>query len=234
MSRCSSCSAPLQPNSLSCRYCGVRSDLDLHGHIDYHTHQHQSDRICPSCDIPLATIDLKIGGQFLIERCNQCYGLFFDLGEVEALLQFSVTNIAGIHQQLIKSINRDRYQRQQTLRYRKCPICRTIMDRHNFGYRSGVVVDRCVKHGIWMDNGEIRHLMEWRKAGGEILQQQQAPSSSTLTRPVSVEQQAEAIMAAQRMESDKKRQRFQHRRETLELDPSISSMLSKLLGGMIS
>jgi Zn-finger nucleic acid-binding protein len=40
------------------------------------------------------------------------------------------------------------------------------MSRVNFGYRSGVVIDRCTNHGIWLDSGEITHLMEWKKAGG--------------------------------------------------------------------
>ena len=46
------------------------------------------------------------------------------------------------------------------------------MNRVNFGHRSGVVVDRCKAHGIWLDNGEITHLMEWKKAGGQLLQAQ--------------------------------------------------------------
>jgi Zn-finger nucleic acid-binding protein len=24
-------------------------------------------------------------------------------------------------------------------------------------------------HGVWLDNGEITHLMEWKKAGGQML-----------------------------------------------------------------
>jgi len=38
-----------------------------------------------------------------------------------------------------------------------------------FAYRSGVVVDHCKDHGIWLDSGEITHLMEWKKAGGQLL-----------------------------------------------------------------
>jgi Zn-finger nucleic acid-binding protein len=41
------------------------------------------------------------------------------------------------------------------------------MNRVNFGVRSGVVIDKCV-HGIWLDSGELRKLLEWRKAGGQL------------------------------------------------------------------
>ena len=37
---------------------------------------------------------------------------------------------------------------------------------------SGVIVDKCKEHGIWLDGGELRQLMDWIKAGGQILQQQ--------------------------------------------------------------
>lgn len=47
-----------------------------------------------------------------------------------------------------------------------------MMNRVNFGQRSAVVVDRCLHHGIWLDSGELIHLMEWKKAGGQILHQQ--------------------------------------------------------------
>ena len=46
------------------------------------------------------------------------------------------------------------------------------MNRVNFGARSGVIVDRCKDHGVWLDGGELRHLMEWMKLGGKLLDQE--------------------------------------------------------------
>jgi len=46
------------------------------------------------------------------------------------------------------------------------------MNRINFGTKSGVIVDRCKEHGVWLDGGELRHLFEWMKAGGKLLQQE--------------------------------------------------------------
>ncbi len=51
----------------------------------------------------------------------------------------------------------------------KCPVCSDFMQRKNFGARSGVIADRCNKHGIWLDGGELKRLMEWKKAGGQLL-----------------------------------------------------------------
>ncbi len=43
------------------------------------------------------------------------------------------------------------------------------MHRKLQGQRSGVVVDSCREHGLWLDSGELRQLMEWSRAGGEKL-----------------------------------------------------------------
>ncbi len=56
--------------------------------------------------------------------------------------------------------------------YIKCPVCAKLMNRVNFGTKSGVIVDRCRDHGVWLDGGDLRHLFEWMKAGGKILEQE--------------------------------------------------------------
>jgi Zn-finger nucleic acid-binding protein len=43
------------------------------------------------------------------------------------------------------------------------------MNRKLHGKRSGVIVDCCRDHGLWLDAGELRQLMEWSRAGGEKL-----------------------------------------------------------------
>ncbi len=42
-----------------------------------------------------------------------------------------------------------------------CPRCNKKMGRYNFGRYSGVVVDSCRKHGIWLDRGELRHIVDF-------------------------------------------------------------------------
>lgn len=169
MARCKSCSAPLPANINRCSYCNVRNDVDLHNKHKYTIQAKQSDRPCPHCETALQTIKLDINGAFFIERCKSCFGLFFDNGEIEILLESTVSNISDINLALIKNINKDRFQSHQKVKYVKCPVCRVLMNRVNFGHRSGVIVDQCKKHGIWVDSGEITHLMEWKKAGGQLL-----------------------------------------------------------------
>ncbi len=172
MARCKSCSAPLLANINRCQYCNVHNDVDLRGKHKYSVTAQQSERICPHCGTPLQSIKLQMQGDFEIERCKTCFGLFFDPGEIESLLDNSVTNVADINLKLIKNINKDRYQGHRGVKYVKCPCCRILMNRINFGHRSGVILDHCSKHGVWVDSGEITHLMEWKKAGGALLNAQ--------------------------------------------------------------
>ncbi|KAF0219578.1 MAG: hypothetical protein FD174_1833 [Geobacteraceae bacterium] len=171
MANCSNCSAPLPPNSIQCAYCGSRNDTDLKGVHYYTTHEIESERICPRCNLRLRTIDLKLDGRFLIERCDECLGLFFDPGELEALLEATVSNVFAVNRNQLDNINTTR-PNDYGVSYIKCPICSKIMNRVNFGTKSGVIADRCKDHGIWLDGGELRHLFEWMKAGGKLLHQE--------------------------------------------------------------
>jgi Zn-finger nucleic acid-binding protein len=147
--------------------------VDLQNKQQYTVQTQQSERICPVCHVPLQTIDLKINGHLYIERCETCFGLFFDPGEIETLLENSVSGVFSINRELIENINQERYPTGQKVKYLRCPVCQVLMNRVNFGYRSGVVVDQCRAHGVWLDSGEITHLMEWKKAGGQLWHQQQ-------------------------------------------------------------
>jgi len=172
MARCSNCNAPLTDGSLMCAYCGDRNDIDLKGIHYYTTHEIDSPRTCPRCDVRLQTLDLKLNDRFLIERCDKCLGLFFDPGELEALLEMTVNNVFLIDRSGLDGINLNRQPDQYPIAYLKCPVCSKLMNRVNFGVRSGVIIDRCKAHGVWLDGGELRHLMEWMKMGGKLLDQE--------------------------------------------------------------
>lgn len=172
MANCTNCSAPLPTDTICCEYCGSRNDIDLKGINYYTTHENESARLCPRCNINLRTVDLKIENKFLIERCDECLGLFFDPGELEALLAAEVSNVFAINRSQLETINKSGRGSDYAVSYIKCPICTKLMHRVNFGARSGVIVDRCKEHGVWLDGGELRSLLEWMKAGGKLLQQE--------------------------------------------------------------
>jgi Zn-finger nucleic acid-binding protein len=119
----------------------------------------------------MKTINLKIKDRFYIEQCNDCFGLFFDDGELEYLLEKSVSNVFSINYQQLYKLQLQR-SIDYGVQYIKCPVCQKLMQRINFGSMSGVIVDRCKEHGTWLDGGELKMLTEWVKAGGKMYHQQ--------------------------------------------------------------
>ena len=98
----------------------------------YTTHETDTDRICPRCSISLKTIDLKIKGRFLIERCDECLGLFFDPGELEAVLEASVSNVFEINRSQLGQLNRAGSGDELPVAYIKCPVCSTNHEPRQF------------------------------------------------------------------------------------------------------
>jgi len=169
VSNCANCSAPLQGNAVKCDYCGSRNDVDL-SEIHYNTtHGSETARICPVCAVHLKTVNLGVDGRFLIERCEECLGLFFDPGELESLLEDSVRNVFVINRKRLELLKLSEQTNTRVATYVKCPICAKMMNRVNFGTRSGVVIDHCREHGVWLDAGDLRQLCEWMKLGGKLL-----------------------------------------------------------------
>lgn len=167
MANCSNCAAPLPQHTSICVYCKTKNDVDLKGIGDHAVHQPDSKRLCPRCEIPMHTLKVKTNDELYIEQCKTCYGFFFDLGELEYLLSQSVSNIFDINHKRLGEIVGNRNE-DFGVKYIKCPVCEKYMNRLNFGARSGVIIDKCKDHGVWLDGGELKRIMEWTKAGGKL------------------------------------------------------------------
>jgi len=175
MAKCTHCSAPLPRNSIICDYCGVRNDIELTPNVG-HTLP-QSKRMCPDCLVYLESIDIGQTDRFIVEKCSRCYGLFFDVHELETLLTQSAGTFWIDHQKLY-SLTQHPLHKDSVI-YRKCPECSKLMHRKNYMNRSGVIMDVCVEHGIWLDAGELKQIQEWRALGGEALVQQELAMEET-------------------------------------------------------
>jgi Zn-finger nucleic acid-binding protein len=51
--------------------------------------------------------------------------------------------------------------------YRPCAVCGALMNRQNYGRKSGVILDLCRAHGIWFDLDELPRVLSWIQNGGE-------------------------------------------------------------------
>ena len=114
------------------------------------------------------TIDQSLN----VNRCSNCLGLFVQRNILDMILETKVRQPSEINYRLLTNLENSNRSLVKGWRYRPCPVCRTLMNRKLHGKRSGVIVDSCRDHGIWLDAGELRQLLEWSRAGGEKLNQE--------------------------------------------------------------
>jgi Zn-finger nucleic acid-binding protein len=164
---CSSCGAVLPANSTICQYCLAHNPVDLQAVPGFSVTHKETQRFCPDCSTALQLLEIATKPTCSVDRCPECGGLFLPPGGVAFLLERVVGQVYAVNRALLENLQKELY-RQEKVVYRKCPVCLHRMNRLAFGYRSGVVLDRCIIHGDWLDCGEFLHLTQWKKAGGQL------------------------------------------------------------------
>jgi Zn-finger nucleic acid-binding protein len=177
MTNCPCCAAPIPSQGVVCSYCGHRIDVDLQGSGQALTQDEINALHCPDCELVLDQLILEIAngsntGNLKISRCSNCLGIFVEREILDQILDHNVRQPSEINHRLLNNLVESNRSQPKDWRYRPCPVCRTLMHRKLQGQRSGVVVDSCREHGLWLDSGELRQLMEWSRAGGEKLDQE--------------------------------------------------------------
>ncbi len=152
-----------------CQFCGTRQEIDLR-QVNFRDLGNEASLPCPECQSDLDVIEFEMEPPIRIERCGSCRGLFFNPGELETLLEATTSSVVWLDRQQWASIS-EQFEFDGEVIYRKCPFCREMMSRKNFAGRSGVILDRCPAHGIWLGAGEFRRLTEWWRAGGKHVHQ---------------------------------------------------------------
>ena len=168
--KCTSCSGRLEGSMTFCPFCGVRQDVNLR-QIHFRDLGSDASLPCPHCTTPLGVIEFDSEPKVHLERCTTCFGTFFNPGELEVLLDAQTNPLVWFDPAQIEQIQLAGPQEEELV-YRKCPKCAEWMSRVNFGGHSGVVIDRCVAHGVWLEGSELRRLTEWWRAGGKLIYQQ--------------------------------------------------------------
>jgi len=169
--KCVQCGAPLNGKSIKCCSCAAMNDRDLRALHRELGRETASDRKCPRCDILMKSVDLGIDGVFYIERCDRCLGLFFDPGELERVVEVSTCPPDEPDgERLAAMVEEPFLNRPRDVRYAKCPVCERFMNRKRHRSMSGVIVDVCRDHGVWLDGGELAQIVRWINVGGRDIE----------------------------------------------------------------
>jgi Zn-finger nucleic acid-binding protein len=149
---CASCFGLVFLGSRHCVHCGVAIAV---------ADTREGERACPrGCGMLQR---LALGGVEL-DECPRCSGVWLDAevfrrlcAEEERRAVFLGAELQAMKTPAVAA---------STVRYVPCPDCTRLMNRVNFGKRSGIIVDGCSQHGTWFDADELRRVVEWVRDGG--------------------------------------------------------------------
>lgn len=140
------------PEALHCSGCGYSLGLEpIYG---------PPELSCASANCPGELSPYRAGYGRLFD-CGSCGGQFVEHGLLRQLLERR--EVAGA---FLPRNPRRRNPLEQPVVYLKCPQCRELMHRKNFGNSSGIIVDICTRHGCWFDVGELPQVLKFVEEGG--------------------------------------------------------------------
>ncbi len=100
---------------------------------------------CPKCNVDMDEVQCE---EVTIDRCRSCQGIWFDLGEAEALSDRWIA-------EFIDTGDPDVGMRQNDLDTIACPRCRRTMSRFFEIEGQQIQYEQCDQHGKFFDAGEF-------------------------------------------------------------------------------
>ena len=142
--------------SRHCVHCGTRG-----AEVSDEVGRTATASRCPRC-AERPPLEPRTLGTLAAEQCPRCTGLFVRERVLEDMVR-QRDEAAVLARELPPG---ERPSVDDKVRYLPCAVCEDLMLRLNYGRRSGVIVDRCKKHGVWFDADELRRVADFVARGG--------------------------------------------------------------------
>jgi len=147
--KCPHCGGNVNVKSATCPHCG--------GERRYPADKNRKP-MCPRCHVPLNHYAYRNRD---LDMCSQCGGVWLDRGEFRDL-----TREGDVYQSTPVPNGYVRGPIRDPIQYVACIRCGALMNRKNFAKISGVIIDECKPHGIWLDGGELELIRTFIADGG--------------------------------------------------------------------
>lgn len=147
--KCHHCGKKMNVKSAMCPHCGgerfspAKEDLTPR---------------CPHCRISLDHYEYRKRD---LDMCSQCGGVWLDRGEFRYL-----TRESDVYESQPAPERYVRGPMKLQVQYITCVRCGKFMNRKNFARISGVIIDECKVHGVWLDGGELERIRNFIADGG--------------------------------------------------------------------
>ena len=147
---CPKCLGLMFAGTKFCPHCGVA--VEKLGNIL------PAGAACPRCKAVLKRIVVNATP---LDECTSCGGMWVSIGAFDHICSDEASQTAATGLQLPPPHPVD-----MRVHYISCPQCGKLMSRLNYGGGSGVIINVCRSHGIWLDRDELREIIDFIRAGG--------------------------------------------------------------------
>jgi len=183
---CSGCGAHVAVDARACAYCGAQVTLEERRLTAVcpkcFARTGRDARYCMECGVaisPQALFALEVGvscprckGELhargvahgSVVECSRCGGLW--LGHEDFVRVCSSAEKESLVEQFHQAQPTAPPSASDAARYVPCVVCREFMNRRNYASASGVIMDVCKAHGVWLDHGEIDKILAFIRGGG--------------------------------------------------------------------
>lgn len=104
---------------------------------------------CPKCQAEMKEHTLTtLSGGVTVDRCTNCKGIWFDLGEAQQLKDKWMSDF-------IDSGDPEVGQKYNEMRDVECPRCGKPMDQLSDPLQKHIQYEACAEHGMYFDAGEF-------------------------------------------------------------------------------
>jgi len=175
--KCIFCGAPMPIRGLVCDYCGKRNPLNIEALQEYTIATEPTKPLlnCPLCQETMEQINIGIIEDIVIHHCKACDGIFVTEEDLQQTIKHHVGVVQVIDRKMLRFIlDHPRHENDTNRAYKPCPVCHQTMRKLTYGAVSGVLIDRCTEHGVWLDSGELQQLFEWKSAAVSLHKQKVA------------------------------------------------------------
>ncbi|MEO7083007.1 MAG: zinc ribbon domain-containing protein [Gemmatimonadaceae bacterium] len=150
---CPSCFEAMFAGMQFCPSCGSKAD---------HAFEENARSLsCPGCENEMRRV--RVGSTPMYE-CSSCASNWLDTETFAAMC--SNREERGAVASILGASKESAAVPGGAIRYLPCPLCKKLMNRTNFGHRSGVIIDVCKGHGAWFQPRELRNVLLFVDGGG--------------------------------------------------------------------
>ena len=147
----------------NCEYCG--KDINIHmkvcpfcGGEVHDILEKELVPLCPRCHV---SFEPQTRGGENYSLCPRCGGIWLDSDEFhQATKESDVYKYEDTHKRYFHGPMID------PVEYLPCVRCGKLMNRKNFAHISGIIIEECSSHGVWLDAGKLEKIRLFIVDGG--------------------------------------------------------------------